>query len=304
MSPRTAGVLSLVGLSLAAPAAARAQACCAGASAISPGRLADHEDALVGAEARGRSLVGTHDSTGAFRRAPRGTSETEARLTMIGTARLLERGQLSLLVPTAWTRRVTPGRAESSVGLGDLEARARLDVTRTGASRTIPGLALVAGVLAPTGRSVANAKKPLGTDATGAGTWEASVGAAGEKTLGPWLVSAAAFVAMRREVEVAGVSASLAPRWSGLVAAAYTFESEAALAVSMIHTRAGESTIGGRTVPDSATRTTTVALAGQAPLSEAYRVSATLSAAPPLSGLGKNAPAPVGITLALFRTWM
>src|ERR1700722_7748255 len=64
-------VVGLVGL----PTQAHAQACCAGGSAITPGRLQLHEDALVGAELKAASVVGSYDASGRYMAAPAGTLE-------------------------------------------------------------------------------------------------------------------------------------------------------------------------------------------------------------------------------------
>ena len=53
------GALGALALTLAAPAVARAQACCAGGTALSPGRLNLHESALVGLQVKMTGITGS-----------------------------------------------------------------------------------------------------------------------------------------------------------------------------------------------------------------------------------------------------
>src|SRR5580704_2399535 len=46
------------------PARAFAQACCAGGSVITPGRLAMHEDALVGLQEKAGNVLGSYSQAG------------------------------------------------------------------------------------------------------------------------------------------------------------------------------------------------------------------------------------------------
>src|SRR5262249_55321793 len=66
--PRRAYVAFVVALvcSLAGMRRAHAQACCAGAAAVTPARLAVHEDALVGVQARASDGFGTFFPDGSY----------------------------------------------------------------------------------------------------------------------------------------------------------------------------------------------------------------------------------------------
>src|SRR5450432_2748218 len=46
------------------PSRARAQACCAGGSAVTPGRLQLHEDALVGLQVKAATVFGSYEQGG------------------------------------------------------------------------------------------------------------------------------------------------------------------------------------------------------------------------------------------------
>ena len=50
---------------ISCPRAAQAQACCAGASVITPARLELHEKALVGVQLRAAAVIGSYDTGGA-----------------------------------------------------------------------------------------------------------------------------------------------------------------------------------------------------------------------------------------------
>src|SRR4051794_13557073 len=93
------GVAVALSATIAAPRPARAQACCAGASALTPARLALHEDALVAASIRTTDIVGSFNPSGHYVASPAGTSELDFEQDLIGTLRVLGRGQVSAVVP-------------------------------------------------------------------------------------------------------------------------------------------------------------------------------------------------------------
>lgn len=301
--PLTAALALALAL-LLAPSQARAQACCAGASAVTPARLAQHEDALVGGQLRLGSVRGSHDSRGVYRGAPHDSQEQDGGVDLIGAVRALGRLQVALLAPVTFTRRSLAGTSEVGGGLGDLNASARVELTRTGASVTIPGVSLLAGATAPTGRPVESSKKPFATDATGLGTWEATAGLNVEQLFGRLLVGATGLASLRGARQLQGQTSRLAPRFSGLLAVAYTFENDGALALALNHTREGQATLAGAAIEGSDLRSTTVTLAGLLPLSDHLRVQGGLSAGVPLDDLGRNSPVRAGLTFAVFRTWM
>src|SRR6201999_23593 len=82
-------------------------------------------------------------------------------------------------------------------GIGDVNLSARYDFVVAGESLYVPGVALLAGVTAPTGRASESARARLAVDATGIGAWQANVALALEQTFGPWLLNATAIVAKR-----------------------------------------------------------------------------------------------------------
>ena len=78
---------------------ARAQACCAGAGAVTPGRLAIHEDALVGLQLKGANAFGAFASDATYHGSPANTSEWELEQDLFGALRVVPRGQLALALP-------------------------------------------------------------------------------------------------------------------------------------------------------------------------------------------------------------
>src|SRR5580700_3230732 len=119
---------------------AHAQACCAGGSAVTPGRLEMHEIALVGAELRAASVIGSYQP-GGYRASPQGTPEYDFEEDVFGAVRVLRRGQVALLVPVDETYRRTPiDGAHFGGGIGDINFGGRYDFLAAGESRYVPGV--------------------------------------------------------------------------------------------------------------------------------------------------------------------
>src|SRR5512140_3672288 len=153
-SPSRSAVTLLVALAtLAWGRGARAQACCAGGSALTPGRLAPHESILVGAQARVASVFASFDSNGHYATSPAGTSEVDLEQDAFAAVRFLKRAQAALLVPIVETHRQTQANgAEFGGFFGDANVSARYDFTIAGESKVVPGIGLLAGLTLPTGR--------------------------------------------------------------------------------------------------------------------------------------------------------
>src|SRR6476620_9940711 len=106
--------LAIAVASLSSASRASAQACCAGSGAVTPGRLAVHEDALVGLSARAAHAYGSFDSDGHYSTPPAGSSEQDFEQDVIGALRLpvIDHAQLAVLVPLVETRRTARGVGE------------------------------------------------------------------------------------------------------------------------------------------------------------------------------------------------
>jgi hypothetical protein len=179
--------LGLVAALAAAPA--QAAACCMSASVVGTGRLAVWEDAAAGLVTAWSHGTGRWDTAGRYRPFTAGLLEDELRVDAWGLVRLHERWQLNARVPWVTGVRATPdGTSSLGTGLGDVSAGARWDALLLGEYEHLPGLAVLAQVLGPTGRRPEQATDPLGATATGRGAWAASLGLAAEYATAPWFV--------------------------------------------------------------------------------------------------------------------
>jgi hypothetical protein len=298
---RAATFIALLGW----PATARAQACCAGSSALTPGRLAIHEDALVGLQTKTGFGFGSFGGDASFSSFPKDTSELDLEQDLFGAVRVLDRGQVALLVPVVEARRATPtNSAETGGGIGDVNLSARYDFTLAGASSVMPGVAALAGVTLPTGRPPESATTPLAVDSTGVGAVQANVGLALEQSFGPWLVDATGIVAKRFPYSANGIHEALAPQVTLLAGVAYTFPNEDALALLASYTIEGDPTVDGAATTGNARRTPLVGLSGVLPIGDTWRALGGVSVNPPIAPLGLNLPnAAVTITLTILRSW-
>ena len=214
---------------------------------------------------------------------------------------MLRRGQVALLVPLLETQRQDPrDGAHVGGGLGDINLGARYDFIVAGESRTIPGVAALAGITLPTGKPPEYASPPLAVDATGIGAFQVNAALALEQAYGPWLVNATGMVALRTP----RFGEQLAPQGTLLAALAYTLPSDAAVALSASYTFEGNASCqNGGPVPSSSKRLTAVTLSGLWPVTDTWRVLGGLTLNPPLAGLGSNQPALGGFTLTVIRSW-
>jgi hypothetical protein len=302
---RVALALALaVALSLTA-SRALAQACCAGSGAVTPGRLAMHEDALVGLSARAGHVFGSFDSDGHYSTPPSGTSEQNFEQDVIGALRLpvVDRAQVALLVPLVENRRSVRGSSEFGGGLGDVNVSARYDFLYAGQQRYVPGIGLLVGLTLPTGRAPEAATQALATDATGIGTFQGNGGISVEQLFGSWLVTAYGLVAKRASRSVQGISTTLGTQWTALVAVAYSLPDDYAIAASASYTGEGNAEVNGTELAGTSRRVPVLGLSGVVPVSDHFRFQGGLSANPPIPSLGKNQPAALTLTVTALYAW-
>ncbi len=285
------------------PSSSYGQACCAGPSAITPGRLSLHEDALVGLQVRAATVTGSFDDAHAYAASPPGASELDFEEDAYGAIRVWKRAQLAVIVPVLETRRHLTGVTEVGGGIGDVNASARYDFTLAGTSRYWPGVAAFAGLTLPTGTPPDRARRPLATDATGTGALQATVGLGLEQTYGPWVLDANAILAFRAARSALGVDEQLAPQLVAMIATAYAFEQGAAVALSLSFATEGDATLQGVTATGTGRQATTLSLSGLLPLGDTWRLQGSIYADPPLAPLGQNLPALIGITFGWVRSW-
>ena len=286
---------------LAMAGRASAQACCAGASAVTPARLALHEEALLGVLQRTVWIDGSFDTSGRYIPAARRSRELDLEQDLFGAVRVLEHGQIALLAPLVETYRRSGGTEETGGGIGDINMALRYDFYPAGRSRYLPGIGWLGGVTLPTGTPPDSATKPLATDATGLGATQAALGLALEQVYGPWLLGATGLVSMRTPRSARGVQTALAPQVSGLASAGYVTLSGASVSVAAQYAVEADASIHGERVSHSGRRLLTLSLGGQLPLGDTVRLLGSIFVDPPASSLSQNEPARVGITTAM--TW-
>jgi hypothetical protein len=279
-----------------------AQACCAGAGAVTPGRLVVHEDALVGLQARVANVFGSFDSHQTYRAAPADTTEWDFEQNLFGALRVVRRGQLALLVPAVQTYRNT-GRSEFGGGLGDVNFSGRYDFVLAGESLYIPGAAVLAGITFPTGTSVEAAEQPLATDATGVGAFQGNLGLALEQTFGPWLFGLTGLVAKRTSRGAGRTRTTPGTQFNVMFATAYTFPNDAALALLLSYTLEGAPVVSGEERSDLSRRIPRFGFAGIYPLTDQWRLQGGLFLTPPVSGFGRNTPSNADLLFTVIRSW-
>lgn len=290
---------------LASASRASAQACCAGSGAVTPGRLAVHEDAIVGLSARAAQVFGSFDSNGHYATPPAGSSEQNFEQDAIGALRMpvVERAQLALLVPLVENRRTARGVSEVGGGIGDINLSARYDFLYAGQHRYVPGVGALVGITLPTGRAPEDATQPLATDATGVGAVQGNAGVAVEQLFGAWLVTAYGLVAKRASRTVQGIRTTLGTQWTALVAVAYSLPDDYAIAVSASFAAEGNAEVNGAELAATSRRVPVVGVSGVVPVTDHLRFQGGLSGNPPIPTLGKNQPAQLALTVTAVYAW-
>jgi hypothetical protein len=279
-----------------------AQACCAGSGVVTPGRLAMADTFLVGVQVHAGRVIGNFNNDGHFAVPPARTDELEFDEDLFATVRVLHRGQVSLLVPLLETYRKSGAQSELGGGLGDVNLAVRWDFHDAG-DDAIPGIAVLGGVTFPTGTAPESASKPLATDATGVGAFQGTLGLAFEQIWGPWLATASGRVSKRLPRTALGIDSELGAQWTILASGAYVFKSGVAVAPFVSYTWEGSATVDGAEAPASARRGGLFGVSGLLPIAESWRLQSSITTAPPISGLGRNEPALLSLTVGVVKSW-
>jgi Putative MetA-pathway of phenol degradation len=295
------GVAALA-LILAAPAEARAQACCAGGLVLSPGRLQIHETALVGVLARATDITGSFDEKGRFV-SPGGAIEGDFEQDVIATLRFLSDGQFTVILPVVETYRRQAPLSDAGGGVGDLQASVRWDFTYAGSSVRIPGIAVLGTLVLPTGLPVDQATHPLTSDSTGTGYVQAGLGVSLEQTFGKWLVNLTGSATFHDARTVMGTRTQLGPSFNAFTALGYSFEAGPVAAVSASYTGTLDAQADGQDEPSSARTQLRFALSGGYSIDDHWRLQASVFGDPPAAHFGQNQPAGVGASAVIFRVW-
>jgi hypothetical protein len=288
LEPLIAAVLIAAAGSLA-PSAAHAQACCVGTGLVTPARLRMFEDYAVGMQTSFRNVMGSFASSGNYVASPSGDREVDLEQDLLAATRFGRHIQVALKVPFVETGRSEPGVSAFGGGLGDVAANLRYDITFAGDEPWWPGIAILAGVSAPTGRTV---EESGDGSATGLGSYEPNLGVAVEQVRGRMFLSLTGFVSQQTSRTVAGQNVSFGPRVTGLIAGGYAFANEVTVGGFLTAMRRSDQSLvtGGAAVA--------------VPLGDYWRVQGTLSGDLPFSGWGRNHPTGAGITASLLRVWL
>jgi hypothetical protein len=287
----------------AAAPRAWAQACCSAPSLTTPARLGWDERWAAGIETRARAVFGAFGADGSL--ATTSAGDVEAEQDVFAAARFLARAQVGVAVPFVQTRRTVPGLSQWGGGLGDVRASARVELTRAGARPYVPGLALLFGASAPTGRPADQATGVLAADATGTGSWEGTLGLEIEQQFERAFVTLAAAVAQRTSREALGVAEAFAPRLTVVASLGTVTDGGWAWGASLAGMRAGPSRdqSTGRSIAGSDLALVTAGLAAQAPLGDGWRGLARASVDCPFDGLGRNEATGAGLSVSMLRFW-
>ena len=142
------------------------------ASVVGNGRLVSWEAAAAGLSTSWAHGTGRFDTAGRYRAFDVRLLEDEFRVEGWAIVRLHPRWQVSARVPWVTGVRASPdGTSSVGTGLGDVSAALRWDFVTLGEHESVPGLALIAQVIGPTGR-----RPELATDFLGASDARERVG--------------------------------------------------------------------------------------------------------------------------------
>lgn len=283
----------------------QASPCCAGSTTPGFEHLALWETLAGGARLGVDHGLGAWDADGRWR-PHEDYAETLVRAELWTVARPAESWQLGVRVPYLHTWRRAGDAEDDGGGLGDVAASVRLDAFPGGEGPAGLGVALVLGVVAPTGQETETASGALAADVTGEGHWVPSLGCV---LMRPWdtlFLRAQANVGVPLTRRVGGhesrrgvdVQSALVGGWSPFV--------PTTLSLSLGHRWQAESVRDGRVVPDSGRGALNVALGVAQDLPDpldSLALQATLTAPLPVDGAGRGTLAGVGGTLGVRIGW-
>jgi hypothetical protein len=290
-----AATLTALGSTLAlvvllAPAPARAQACCVGTGLVTPARLRIFENYGAGVQTRVRSVSGAFHDNGSHAAARSGDDEFDLEQDLFAAARAGEHFQASIKMPFVETGRRETGVSAFGGGLGDVSANLRYDLTFAGDRPWWPGIAVLAGLSIPTGRTVEDSNDPTG--ATGIGSYEANLGLSVEQVVGRSFLSVTGFVAQQTARTVGPITQTFGPRVTALLTGGYAFAHELTVGAYVLGTRRRDEKL------------VTAGAAIAIPLSDNWRVHGTLSDDLPFSGWGRNQLTGATVSASLLRVWL
>jgi hypothetical protein len=252
------------------------------------------------------AITGSFDQTGRFVSSG-GAGEGDFEQDLVGTLRVLRDGQVTVVVPMVETFRRAAGISgvisDFGGGLGDLQVSARYDPIVAGASQRIPGIAVLASVILPTGRPLEQATHSLSSDTTGTGAVQGALGLSLEQTFGKVLVNVTGSATLHSARTVGGVHTLLGPAFNVIGALGYSFDAGPVAAITAGYTASLDNRTDGVTMPDSGRTQLRFGISAGYAVSDTFRLQGGLFGDPPARYFGQSEPAGVGLSVALFRVW-
>lgn len=167
---------------------AHAGACCMSSALSGVGRLRTWEKFSLGVRSSAVWETGRWDETSRWFGKGEDYDALDLRSEIWGLVRLHRQISVFARVPWSLNFRHLADQTSWDGWFGDLQVGGRWDVLSIGQHPHIPAIAFLLGASAPTGRSVALARNPLGADVTGRGAWVLSAGVVLEKVFYPGFV--------------------------------------------------------------------------------------------------------------------
>ena len=300
MSPRPstcAGLLLLAGLLGALPAAA--SACCT-SSALGTGRLAVWEDGALGLSLGSARLAGHWSPEGKWQ--GRGSSsELELGAAAWGALRLHERLEVGARVPWVQLWRRAGTLRERGGGLGDAAVSLRWTAVGMGRHPVLPGVALVAGLRAPTGRATRSSERVLGTDVTGQGAWAPSAGLSLETARRRWFLrlDAGLAVPLASAGPFPGSRQRGGPVLDVVLSGGVELRRNLVVGLAPRLSLEGRRHLDGAAVEDSSSHLLALGLNAAWKPAPRWSLQAGLESSAPLDGLGHSRPAAHALTLGV-----
>jgi hypothetical protein len=273
------------------------------AGLTTPARLKLYEAYAVGLQTRIRSVLGSFDEHGGYAPSPAGAREMDTEEDLFAAARVGLHLQVALQVPFVQTARSAGGLSGWGGGVGDVAANVRWDILLAGDRPGWPGIALIAGLVAPTGRSPDQATDPLVTTATGAGSWQGNLGLSVEPVIGRVFVAATGWIGLRSPT-TGLVRQSFAPIFTALLAGGYAFQGRTTVGAFLQGVRHGDAHDDRGPVASSAEGLLTAGVAAVFQLGDSWRLQGTAASDLPISHLGLRQTTGVSLTAALARLWL
>ncbi|MBC8132122.1 MAG: transporter [Deltaproteobacteria bacterium] len=281
-----------------------AQACCASAGLIAPTRLRSYEDFAVGAAGRVRSVFGAFDINGRYDGMRAGESEWSLEQDLFGAARVFQRGQVAIVLPFIETRRHLSGSASTGGGVGDVAVHGRYDFMHAGEHRLVPGVAVLFGLVAPTGTPPEETTDLWAAGATGQGSWQGSLGIGLEQGFEPYFITLNALGTLRSSRTIVGVGeSSFAPRLTGILAVGRVLPRTATVGVFISGMSQGDNSGDQGRIAGSGSSLLTAGLAATISPTDQWRLQGTLSTNVPVAGWGRSQTAGAGVSLSIIRLW-